>query len=82
MTTRDIALEMLVTRALDKDARVLRELVVGDHIGLTLGFGEVSKLDRRDQVHSELASGQNATVTGYNSLFPINQNRVREAEIP
>ena len=59
-------------------ARVLDEFVVGNDVGLTLGFGEVSKLNRRD----ELASGQNATVSGYNSLFSVDQNRVCEPEFP
>jgi hypothetical protein len=63
-------------------ARVLGEFVVGNDVGLTLGFGEVSKLNRRDLVHSELASGQNATVSGYNSLFSVDQNRVCEPEFP
>ncbi|CAM3827112.1 hypothetical protein CADE109221_11800 [Castellaniella denitrificans] len=63
-------------------ARVQRQLVIGDHVGAFLGVCQVAQAQARHFGHAQPGGGQDAAVARNDAALGVNQDRVRETELP
>ena len=62
-------------------ARVHCHAVVGDDVGLLLGFRKVVGKDTRHLRNAFLLGGKNTTVTGNNAIVTVDDDRIDKAEL-